>query len=220
MQHDKKKKKMQVGATAAVLIASAAAELKRQQEEEAAKQLADERRHHYHSLPAGSMACSAPADVHAAAITLDENPVKGFGKGGISGGCGGGGGRGREEKSSSSGALAAIVATSSVASLQGHGGSDGMADGIRRRSQSEVAERLSLRPPPISAASRAGGTESWRDSVIGGGGGNGAGGVAGAPPLGVQCFTCTVGKKPSQADAFVNDIDEVRWEIRLFDWMW
>ena len=39
--------------------------------------------------------------------------------------------------------------------------------------------------------------------------GGSAGVAIGASPLGVQCFTCTVGKKPSQAATFVNDIDEV-----------
>lgn len=60
------------------------------------------------------------------------------------------------------------------------------------------------------------GSERWRESFppsggVGMMGGQGLGGIEpGAPPFGVQCYTCTVGKKPSQARNYVNDVDEVR----------
>lgn len=74
-----------------------------------------------------------------------------------------------------------------------------MGGAVRGRSQS-IAE-------PERHFRQKSGTERWRGGIPGVGG---SGGVAiGASPLGVQCFTCTVGKKPSQAATYVNDIDEV-----------
>lgn len=82
-----------------------------------------------------------------------------------------------------------------------HSGSGFLERGaVRGRSQS-IAE-------PERHIRQKSGSERWRGGIPGVGG---SGGVAiGASPLGVQCFTCTVGKKPSQAATFVNDIDEVR----------
>lgn len=60
-------------------------------------------------------------------------------------------------------------------------------------------------------------TERWREGLptVGSSGGpGGIGGILGgegrASPFGVQSYTCTVGKKPSQARNYVNDVDEVR----------
>lgn len=57
-------------------------------------------------------------------------------------------------------------------------------------------------------------SERWREGLgtlgLGFGGASGSVGDGSEPgAFGVQCFTCTVGKKPSQAWTYVNDMEEV-----------
>ena len=80
--------------------------------------------------------------------------------------------------------------------------------GSRPRSQSEHLEKVEKRPLQLSHLRDVrGGTERWRENMLGGSR-NSRDGVG--SPLDVKCFTCTVGKKPSQAQNYVNDVDEVR----------
>eukprot|EP00752_Nemacystus_decipiens_P007782 g6950.t1 len=209
----------QVGATAAVLIASAAAELKRQQEQELEKEAAEAEAAAMGGLgsislsqSAGFLPSSAPPDVNAAAIAVmagleDRRSNKNGGAGGAS--------INTEEKT-----MDGMTEHEAYFPLSGGGGSD---DGgaLRGRASSLAEPRSSgsggiLKPTSLSIKPRIspGGSAGWRGGVLGAPGGMlgaspGGGSIVGAGKLGVQCFTCTVGKKPSQAGTYVNDMDEV-----------
>lgn len=75
-----------------------------------------------------------------------------------------------------------------------------------------VASPASKSPPLVVTAAMKSPSERWRDGISGLGPGFGSGvSTDGSDPgaFGVQCFTCTVGKKPSQAWTYVNDMEEV-----------
>lgn len=180
----------QIGATAAVLIASAAEELKRQQREDTEimrRRNNTERSDGSTTLgPKGAFPSSAPPDVSAIAI-LAEMEDK----------------RAAEEKTA--------TPSSAEAGLGGEELEDEGDDefpeemGPRPRSMSEHVEKTVRRViQPRQHQRRGSGIgERWRSTVIGGS----RDGVG--SPMDVQCFTCTVGKKPSQAQKYVNDVDEV-----------
>ncbi|CAN0068179.1 unnamed protein product, partial [Hapterophycus canaliculatus] len=213
----------QVGATAAVLIASAAAELKRQQEEALEKEAAEVSGlmgSQQQSQSAGRLAspkgsstgggtsASAPPDVNAAAIAVMA---------------------GLEEAEK----LAEEKTPGGMTMMNHHetfypltGGDADEDDGIhgdpRRGRAASLAETGSggeraapLKPTSLTIKPRfSPGSRRWRGGILGAPGGvmgssPGGGSIIGAGTLGVQCFTCTVGKKPSQAGTYVNDIDEV-----------
>lgn len=214
----------QVGATAAVLIASAAAELKRQQEQELEKEAAEAEAEAAASgglgamgslslsHSAGRLPSSAPPDVNAAAIAV----MAGL----------------EDRRAAEAEAAAAAAATASeektMDGMTEHeayfplsgGGGGGSDDGLLRGRASSLAEpRRSgagsvLKPTSLTMKPRISPNQRWRVGVLGAPGGMmgaspGGGSIVGAGKLGVQCFTCTVGKKPSQAATYVNDIDEV-----------
>lgn len=194
-----------------MLIASAAAELKRQQEEQLEKEVAEAEARSgglgSQSLSAGRLpsatmvSASAPADINAATIAVMA---------------------GLEEKFSTAG----IGEEKSVDGMMEHeayfpltGGSDGGGGGMRGRASS-LAEpgsgggaATAMKPTSLTMKARVSpGGPRWRGGVLGTpgmGSSPGSGSIIGAGKLGVQCFTCTVGKKPSQATTYVNDIDEV-----------
>ncbi|CAM9975335.1 unnamed protein product [Pylaiella littoralis] len=229
----------QVGATAAVLIASAAAELKRQQEQALDKEASEAeaasgRRgiaigaSSQQSRSAGRLLspssadaaaaaaaaaggerrggapASAPPDVNAAAIAIMA---------------------GLEEQKYNSSSFGEEKYPDGMMGRETYlpltGGSDGGGHVKERGRSSSLAEPgadgggskatlLSIRRRFSPAGQR-----GWRGGVLGAPGGltmgmsPGGESVVGAGKLGVQCFTCTVGKKPSQARTYVNDIDEV-----------
>ncbi len=110
----------------------------------------------------------------------------------------------------------------------GGGGSDWGDSRGRASSLSEpragVGAATALKPASLTIKPRLSpGGQRWRHGVLGAPGGlgmmgasPGGGSIIGAGTLGVQCFTCTVGKKPSQAGTYVNDIDEVRLKYRRY----
>eukprot|EP00903_Cladosiphon_okamuranus_P012881 g12029.t1 len=214
----------QVGATAAVLIASAAAELKRQQEQELEKEAAEAEAEVaarglgslFLSQSAGRLPSSAPPDVNAAAIAVmagledrrntgtsasasasaSENPFRSS----------------RHEEKTMDG----MTEHEAYFPLSGGGGSDDGIGMLRGRASSLAEARNSgggLKPTSLTIKPRISPSQRWRGGVLGApggmGGSPGGGSIIGAGKLGVQCFTCTVGKKPSQAGTYVNDIDEV-----------
>lgn len=172
-----------------MLIASAAEELKRQQREDneiTRRRNNAERSDGSTTLgPKGAFPSSAPPDVSAIAI-LAEMEDK----------------RTAEEK------------TATPSSAEAGPGGEEIEDGDdefpeemgpRPRSMSEHVEKTVRRTVQPRQHQRRGSgiSERWRSTVIGGS----RDGVG--SPLDVQCFTCTVGKKPSQAQKYVNDVDEV-----------
>lgn len=187
---------LQVGATAAVLIASAAAELsaelKRQEEEtdvSASPQTST-------SPSSGAMIVSAPPASHSSAPPDIERATRKV--------------------------MAELEKHALEEEKRGVEDEAFLDNAMRRpRAQSDailpkLQQRTSLRAKPSIGGSGGGGnvrpaSERWKAGIMGSGGGSG---VVGATPLGVQCFTCTVGKKPSQARTYVNDIDEVRKALR------
>ncbi|CAN0070484.1 unnamed protein product, partial [Ectocarpus sp. 8 AP-2014] len=207
----------QVGATAAVLIASAAAELKRQQEEQLEKEVAEaearsggmgSQSHSAGRLPSATMvSASAPADVNAATIAVMAGLEEKFSTAGLG-----------EEKS-----VDGMMEHEAYFPLSG--GSDGGGGGMQRGRASSLAEpgsgggaATAMKPTSLAMKARVGpGGPRWRGGVLGTpgmGSSPGSGSIVGAGKLGVQCFTCTVGKKPSQARTYVNDIDEVLEMLR------
>ncbi|CBJ29609.1 Trehalose 6-phosphate synthase, family GT20 / Trehalose 6-phosphate phosphatase [Ectocarpus siliculosus] len=207
----------QVGATAAVLIASAAAELKRQQEEQLEKEVAEaearsggmgSQSHSAGRLPSATMvSASAPADINAATIAVMAGLEEKFSTAGLG-----------EEKS-----VDGMMEHEAYFPLSG--GSDGGGGGIQRGRASSLVEpgsgggaATAMKPTSLTMKARVGpGAPRWRGGVLGTpgmGSSPGSGSIVGAGKLGVQCFTCTVGKKPSQARTYVNDIDEVLEMLR------
>ena len=212
-----------------MLIASAAAELKRQQEQELEKEAAEAEAEAAAtgglgalslSHSAGRLPSSAPPDVNTAAIAvmagLEDRRNKAAAAAGGS------------ENSSEEKTMDGMLEHEAYFPLSGGGGSD---DGgaLRGRASSLAEPRSSgaagvLKPTSLNIKPRIspGGGQRWRGGVLGAPGGMmgaspGGGSIVGAGKLGVQCFTCTVGKKPSQAGTYVNDIDEVRvWGLYTF----
>lgn len=202
-----------------MLIASAAAELKRQQEQQLEKEAAEAEAEAASgglgsqslSQSAGRLPSSAPPDVNAAAIAVMA---------------------GLEDKRSASAAAAKALAAEYPSEetktidgmteheayfpLKGGGDSDDCGGALRGRASSLAEPRSSggLKPTSLTIKPRISPSQRWRGGVLGAPGGMmgaspGGGSIVGAGKLGVQCFTCTVGKKPSQAATYVNDIDEV-----------
>lgn len=239
--------RIQVGATAAVLIASAAAELKRQQQQQELDQEAAETAEAASrmglaigsgsqqsrsagrlptsssptpSVAVGSISASAPPDINAAIAImagLEENKYDTSSYG--------------EEKHADE----KMMERETYFPLSG-GGDDGGSGGMERSRAASLAEpgvaRGRLKPKSLCMRRRfsPGGHQQqhqqqrWRGGVLGAPGlmgmSPGGGSVVGAGALGVQCFTCTVGKKPSQARTYVNDIDEVSVCVVWMDgWM-
>lgn len=223
----------QVGATAAVLIASAAAELKRQQEQELEKEAAEAEAEAASGglgslsllQSAGRLPSSAPPDVNAAAIAVmagledkraaaAEEALAGTGPGT---GDGAGAGIGASEMiSSEEKTMEGMTEHEAYFPLTGGGSDDDGGGALRGRASSLAEPRSSggLKATSLTIKPRISPSQRWRGGVLGAPGGMmgaspGGGSIVGAGKLGVQCFTCTVGKKPSQAATYVNDIDEV-----------
>lgn len=208
-----------------MLIASAAAELKRQQEQELEKEAAEAEAEAASgglgslslSQSADRLTSSAPPDVNAAAIAVMAGlEDRRAGAGGI-----GGAGTGAPANSSEEKTMDGMTEHEAYFPLSGGGGSDDGCGGMLRGRASSLAEPRGSGSGGGKATSLAGrprispGPPRWRGGVLGAPGGMmgaspGGGSIVGAGKLGVQCFTCTVGKKPTQAGTYVNDIDEVR----------
>lgn len=216
-----------MGATAAVLIRSAAAELQRQKQEELSRGSEE-------GIESGGLT-AGEGEVDEAAAKLEADLSRSFvlrrpaaptpiatafnSDGSV-----------REEKTSTPQEMYEGLDTA-------HGESEGVEGGTASVVTPEITGKPISRSSSVDTPGGNGsdtdggfkkpsivvsrkGSDRWREGISGLGGwgsGLGAGLVSGPGGSGdgsegwkgVQCFTCTVGKKPSRARTYVNDIDEV-----------